>query len=1307
MIAKLSIRLLGVLAVTIGLGLAVLQIPWVQGGISRGLAAALSEPGEFELRIRGFGGFLPFTIRADELSLVDSEGAWLSVSSLRLDVIPSELWRGRIVLRRVLAEQLRLVRLPVSHDETDEDGGVPAFLRVVLLGELDVFDLRVGPSLLPMLGAGDAPVGSASAAWSPPVEVRAHGRYYFRSRSGMAELSVTLDAVDGGALLSDEASVSAARLDLSVRGSLDSPVLKASLEFDDARLLSAKADRLGAVVEIEAVESASSPSLAVKLAVEFGGVDSADLRLQQLLGDSPSLSAQALVDHNRERVVLESAQLRGAEAELALHGRIESMRDLLLEVEAELDDLAILSGLVSQPISGRGQLRASIEADLSSGVASAETTVSMRGVDAGSPAIRALLGDRARAVGRVARSHGGELSVEDFELSAVGGEVSGHLRYQPDNGRLSGLLAARVSDVSDLARSVGSNASGDLLLRAQLEGDRDDISIDAAVVTNGLTIANLSTVSGRLGVRARGSIAELGGDASLLLSSGSSEAVASADFGWNSSAGLELNELQVDGNGVHLSGALTVSAEDRLVSGQLLASLEDLSLFAPLAEFALGGSATLKADFGVAAGQQLVDVNVVGEDVVAQPHTDTRLELGRGELSLQVRDASGQPLSKLGLRATGARFGDVIVDAATLDVVQAGNQWQTQAEVSGRYFDAFEVSTSSVYESRDDGWQLLVDGFEGSIADTRVFLGSALTVASDGRGFSINGLDLEVADGRVGGDWDELSGPQPVGAIRITDLPLDVLHYYQPALDVHGRINGELKAGSLQTSSTKTALAELWLEGTGVEVVNTRHGETLPIEARLELQRYPTGLSARMEIDTGVGEGLSIVAQLPLVETSAAHRIVVDRNAEVVGRVEGTASLDRLLALGEDAVDGEASVDLTLSGSLDDPRLQGTATVGEGLYTSAATGVAYRDIDLSIAADGLNLRLVSLDASDGRSGSLRASGELDLSAGIDEPSYRVAVELTKMRILNLDELEVKAGGVLEVMGGNTAARISGRLDVAKAEVTLPERLPPEIVTLEVVETNALYKRSIRLGGNHVPLPTPIDLDVRLVADGKVFVRNRDFDSEWKGDVIVSGTSISPLIDGSLTLVRGELAALGLSLKATRGSIGFSASEKIDPSVDIVAESAANGITARVIVSGRASDPIISLESDPPLPPDEIASRLLFGDSPGQLSPAQSLQLAQALARLSGRRGVDPLGWVRRTAGLDLLQINSGEEGSETSVVSLGKYIKRGVFVSINQGFASRSSTANVAVDITDHVKIESEIGSNSTGSIGVTWGWDY
>ena len=77
-----------------------------------------------------------------------------------------------------------------------------------------------------------------------------------------------------------------------------------------------------------------------------------------------------------------------------------------------------------------------------------------------------------------------------------------------------------------------------------------------------------------------------------------------------------------------------------------------------------------------------------------------------------------------------------------------------------------------------------------------------------------------------------------------------------------------------------------------------------------------------------------------------------------------------------------------------------------------------------------------------------------------------------------------------------------------------------------------------------------------------------------------------------------------------------------------------------------------------LPQDEIVSRILFGNSVGQLSALQAVQLAASLNTLRGSGGgLNPLGKLRQVAGIDRLRILGADDTSgRGTALAAGKYI---------------------------------------------------
>ena len=130
-------------------------------------------------------------------------------------------------------------------------------------------------------------------------------------------------------------------------------------------------------------------------------------------------------------------------------------------------------------------------------------------------------------------------------------------------------------------------------------------------------------------------------------------------------------------------------------------------------------------------------------------------------------------------------------------------------------------------------------------------------------------------------------------------------------------------------------------------------------------------------------------------------------------------------------------------------------------------------------------------------------------------------------------------------------------------------------------------------------------------------------SRWSTDLQIGGYADAPRFTGRADLVQGDYDFAGRVFRLDRGVIRFRGESPPDPLLDIHAEAAVEGIDASVIVQGTGLKPEITFASSPPLPQDELLSRVLFGTSITNLSAPEALQLPRrslALRSASSRPG---------------------------------------------------------------------------------------
>ena len=268
---------------------------------------------------------------------------------------------------------------------------------------------------------------------------------------------------------------------------------------------------------------------------------------------------------------------------------------------------------------------------------------------------------------------------------------------------------------------------------------------------------------------------------------------------------------------------------------------------------------------------------------------------------------------------------------------------------------------------------------------------------------------------------------------------------------------------------------------------------------------------------------------------------------------------------------------------------------------------------------------------------------------------------------------------------------------------------PDVVNLKVTEIGSdgqVIKEPQQQEPEVSPAATMLDIDVHI--PGQAFIRGRGLDSEWKGDLKVTGPISDPEIVGTFNVVRGNFKFAGRNFELQRGQVSFQGGKKIDPDLNVQAVYEVQDLTATALITGPSSEPKVTLSSTPSYPQDEIVSRILFGSSVADLTPLQAVQLAEAIRGL-GKPGGGLLGSARNVVGLDVLQVGSGQPGGgiESTTITGGKYIAKNIYLEVEAAPDGSQEQVGVDVGLTKHLSVQSTVSPQEGSRVGLKWKRDY
>ncbi len=295
---------------------------------------------------------------------------------------------------------------------------------------------------------------------------------------------------------------------------------------------------------------------------------------------------------------------------------------------------------------------------------------------------------------------------------------------------------------------------------------------------------------------------------------------------------------------------------------------------------------------------------------------------------------------------------------------------------------------------------------------------------------------------------------------------------------------------------------------------------------------------------------------------------------------------------------GTASLAGTLEGPLDNPIASGALTLKSGRIRHFSLPHALENIDGPIRFDSQGVTL------DGLTGRL-AGGDVKFGGRVDKDGYLpgrfdVTMNGRDMRLRFPEGMRSLVDADLTLQGTRESAVVSGLVAVKDAVYT------------QAFNTGSLFEfgGDLSLAPPAAPSETlPVRLDIRINAPSTLQVQNRALRLVANADLQLRGTIDRPVLVGSAEIVRGEALYEGKRFLITRGTVDFNNPTRIEPFLDIEAETRIRvpqetyRVTLRV--TGPLAQPNVSFDSDPPLGEIEILA-LIFGD----VAPGANAELAQ-------------------------------------------------------------------------------------------------
>ena len=607
-----------------------------------------------------------------------------------------------------------------------------------------------------------------------------------------------------------------------------------------------------------------------------------------------------------------------------------------------------------------------------------------------------------------------------------------------------------------------------------------------------------------------------------------------------------------------------------------------------------------------------------------------------------------------------------------------------------------------------DGAALRVNQLSVAAPDGAWRLARPATLSQRGDTFVIEQLSLRNGERAVNLDGQfGFSGKQDL-RLEVDRLPLEtVAGFVADAPKMTGLIAAHAQIGGSAAAPEVTANLKL----SDPHIAGQSY-----VGANAEASYKDKRAALRLLVQQDATHSLTVNGTVPLaLSWQNEIRAEPGGGMEVRARSDGLSLsfLNAFTAKTAEKIAGEFAVDVIARGSLLKPDLRGTYRLRDGRVRVVPIGVEVTGIGLAGNLDSKNLVLREFTAR-AKDGELRGSGSLALN-NYEIGTAKISLNAQRWPAIDTSRYQLRVGGNLEIQGTVTAPEVKGRIDVTDGS------LRPDLAFLEQSKAPVKRDETITVVRNGVPVAQTnkangetkevsafdnLIVDVALRAPGNVWIRHQDLTAELSGNVQLSKAKQKDIdLTGRIEVVRGWFALQGRRFQLARGEIEFTGGDKINPSLDILAQYKLPEYEVNATIAGTVEKPALTLTSQPRLDQADILALLLFGRPMNSLNKSEQGSLQQSAINLtSGYVAGRIANSVSAALGLDHLGIDIRQVDFGGGQIGFGRYVGGKTYVSVSQQLSGEQGReVALEYDVARDWKIGTSTSSTGSNGIDIIW----
>jgi hypothetical protein len=442
---------------------------------------------------------------------------------------------------------------------------------------------------------------------------------------------------------------------------------------------------------------------------------------------------------------------------------------------------------------------------------------------------------------------------------------------------------------------------------------------------------------------------------------------------------------------------------------------------------------------------------------------------------------------------------------------------------------------------------------------------------------------------------------------------------------------------------------------------------------------------------------------------AAAKDWLITKESPIKMKATGKFNVADYKLPADQVASGTIVYNLSATGSIANPVLQGNVTLKKGHYINSNAGTYLQNIRLNCDIKDNTVLVKDIYLNDGSKEPGNISGSGKIHVDTNAADVNLLLKVNNLTVIDQNWVNAKLVGELTMIGDlYKKCTIKGTMSTSSAKVDISSMVFMASRSIDFSQSSTEYKATASKS-TKAPIEDSssylrnIAIDVDLMSS--LAITGMGIDSTWDGDGHITGSLDTIKYQTKLALIKGKVTVNENTFKLKNGELLID-NDHFD--VNVSAEKHVDNTIVGAKFIQHNGESCVKFYSIPYMTKNDILSYMLYDKKSSEISTSEGLAMFSVMNKVTGMGGFDIINKMKSILGIDSIGIKKNRDAAnkEYDAISVGKKIGK-VRISVDQGAAKDTTSVVVETKIAKNTKLSFDLSNRNLFGAGLLWSRRY